>query len=234
MTYQEFLKNFLDKGYSVETFSEKGPEPEGKLYLRHDVDFSIDFAYEMAAVETAMGVNATYFIRVDAPTYNIFSKTENRKLNWMQENGHIIGLHYVPEEFIKEGFSIKISFDLLSSAFHFPISKMFTVHQPLKRAEWKALSEYVKAEHSYLDVNISYYDNFPYFADSRGSFRFGSPLDSEVFFFKKSLHLNIHPIWWAGTSPFAEFTSRHGTNRLKHQIIQNIYRDLKENYNVSI
>ena len=45
-----------------------------------------------------------------------------------------------------------------------------------------------------------------YVADSRGSFRFGSPEGTDAFAQEASIHLLIHPIWWVMPSPCPQDT----------------------------
>jgi hypothetical protein len=48
-----------------------------------------------------------------------------------------------------------------------------------------------------------YFSRIRYFSDSRGSFCYGHPLESDAFAKGKSIHLLIHPVWWVtdATSP---------------------------------
>ncbi len=63
------------------------------VYLRHDVDFSLARLPEMAAVEAARGVRATYYVALTQP-YNPFSAAGRAVVRALAEAGHEIGLHY--------------------------------------------------------------------------------------------------------------------------------------------
>jgi hypothetical protein len=58
--YRDLVSAALEGGYRFVGFAE---EPtDGVLYLRHDVDLSLDAALRMARVEAELAVTATYFL----------------------------------------------------------------------------------------------------------------------------------------------------------------------------
>jgi len=64
------------------------------LIIRHDVDFSIDRALELAKLEREHGITSTYFILLRSQYYNALSEINIEKINQFLELGHEIGLHY--------------------------------------------------------------------------------------------------------------------------------------------
>lgn len=64
------------------------------LIPRHDIDFSIDNALEMAKLENEHGITATYFILLHCQYYNALSDNNINKIKQFLEYGHEIGLHY--------------------------------------------------------------------------------------------------------------------------------------------
>ena len=46
-----------------------------KLFLRHDVDIDLGKALKMAKIERESGVNSTYMVLLNSPTYNIQEKS---------------------------------------------------------------------------------------------------------------------------------------------------------------
>ena len=71
-----------------------GPS-EGDLFLRHDVDLSLAAAVEMAELEAARGVSATYFLMTRSVFYNLASAEGEATLRRLLELGHRVGLHAV-------------------------------------------------------------------------------------------------------------------------------------------
>ncbi len=60
---------------------------------RVDVDFSLVRAGRLAAIYNALGISATFFIRLHAKEYNPFDFENFRHLRMIQSAGHEIGYH---------------------------------------------------------------------------------------------------------------------------------------------
>ena len=68
---------------------------DGKcILLRHDVDFSVRYALEMAHLENQQGVKSTYFFMTTSEFYNIFCEENRKAIRQIYELGHEIGLHW--------------------------------------------------------------------------------------------------------------------------------------------
>jgi hypothetical protein len=91
--YGELLDAARSGGYRF-AFFDSGPE-RGDLYLRHDVDLSLDAAQRMAEVETARGVGATYFLMTRSVFYNLASHEGEAAISRLRALGHRVGLHAV-------------------------------------------------------------------------------------------------------------------------------------------
>ena len=91
--YRELLAAAEAGGYRWATFDAQ-PRP-GDLYLRHDVDLSLDAALELARVEHELGVRATYFLMTESGFYNLESRVGRETLVQLRELGHAVGLHAV-------------------------------------------------------------------------------------------------------------------------------------------
>jgi hypothetical protein len=71
-------------------------EPQaGEIFLRHDVDFTLAAAVELAELEAARGVSATYFLLTRSVFYNLSSHEGEATLQRLRELGHRVGLHAV-------------------------------------------------------------------------------------------------------------------------------------------
>ncbi|MEP6893795.1 MAG: hypothetical protein ABI927_08460 [Gaiellaceae bacterium] len=91
--YRELLEAALAGGYRFADFGE-GPQP-GDLFLRHDVDLSLDAAVRMAELETSVGARAWYFLMRESTFYNLASDEGTAALTRLKELGHRIGCHLV-------------------------------------------------------------------------------------------------------------------------------------------
>lgn len=91
--YRELLDAAEAGGYRC-AFFDREPAP-GDLFLRHDVDMSLDAALAMAELEAERGVAATYFLMTRGDFYNLDGRAGARALARLRELGHRVGLHAV-------------------------------------------------------------------------------------------------------------------------------------------
>lgn len=86
--YATLLRNIL-RHYEIRPVCDH--PVEGKVcYLRHDVDFSIDGALQMAQIEAKYGVKSTYYIRPIAA----YMKRASVPILAIKALGHEIGYHH--------------------------------------------------------------------------------------------------------------------------------------------
>jgi hypothetical protein len=91
--YRELLEAAKAGGYRF-AFFDGGPR-RGDLFLRHDVDLSLDAAVQLAELEADAGARATYFLMPQSVFYNLASPDGERTLARLRELGHAVGLHAV-------------------------------------------------------------------------------------------------------------------------------------------
>jgi hypothetical protein len=106
--YREILEAAHAGGYHFKPF-EDGPE-RGDLFLRHDIDLSLDAALEMAELEAALGVLATYLLMTESVFYNLASSEGVAAIARLRELGHAVGLHAVyPKVELDDRFDTVVS-----------------------------------------------------------------------------------------------------------------------------
>jgi hypothetical protein len=91
--YREILDAATSGGYRFAQFGE-GPA-EGDLFLRHDVDLSLEAALRMAELEHDAGAVATYFLMTESVFYNLASSEGIAAIDRLRTLGHRVGLHAV-------------------------------------------------------------------------------------------------------------------------------------------
>ena len=64
--------------------------------IRHDIEFSIERAYQLACVENELGVKSTYTVQLRNNTYNALSEKNIDLVKRIHDMGHKIGLHQNP------------------------------------------------------------------------------------------------------------------------------------------
>jgi hypothetical protein len=89
--YGELLEAARAGGYRFAAF-DRDPQA-GDLFLRHDVDLSLEAALRMADVEAAAGATSTYFLMTRSLFYNLASPAGEQTLARLRELGHRVGLH---------------------------------------------------------------------------------------------------------------------------------------------
>jgi hypothetical protein len=186
--YEKLLKAFENKGYRFGRFDGLGPDYTA--VLRHDIDFSLEYALKSAEIEAARGISAYYFILLTSNFYNAFSSQGRKIILRIKALGHELGVHFDPTVYteIKAGFAQERA--VLESVVG--PTHITSLHRPGKFLDNnnEAVGE---CEHTYLD---RYFKAVKYISDSNAQFRYGHPLDSEEFKEGKSIQLLIHPIWW--------------------------------------
>jgi hypothetical protein len=91
--FKELLEAARAGGYRPVAFDH---EPQAHdLFLRHDVDLSLEAALELAHIEAARGVRATYFLMTESVFYNLDSAAGREAIRELRELGHAVGLHAV-------------------------------------------------------------------------------------------------------------------------------------------
>ncbi|MDE3024808.1 MAG: hypothetical protein KGI93_04490 [Acidobacteriota bacterium] len=91
--YRELLDAVEAGGYRWASFDH---EPRtGDVFLRHDVDLSLEAALAMAELENDAGVSATYFLMTESHFYNLDAHIGRDTVRGLRELGHAVGLHAV-------------------------------------------------------------------------------------------------------------------------------------------
>ena len=91
--YAEILEAGKAGGYRFAHFGD-GPE-RGEIYLRHDVDLSLDAALRMAELEAEHGVSTTYLLMTESVFDHLASSEGVDAIARLRELGHAVGLHAV-------------------------------------------------------------------------------------------------------------------------------------------
>jgi len=162
------------------------------LIMRHDVDFSIDQALEMAKLESEHNICSTYFILLHSPYYNALSEQNIKKIRKFLELGHEIGLHY--DTILTENNNqilkmVNNEANLLSNMIGEEIISIapHNVSMVIKKIDHKNIK--------FIDAtNPKILNSVKYISDSVQNWRDGcmcNHIDR-----KKKLIILTHPIWW--------------------------------------
>ncbi len=94
---EEYYAAAIELGYEVMTCFDytqrKKNLPPLTIVNRVDIDFSMSKAERLCKIFNQIGIKATFFVRLHAPEYNLFSFENYRILKYIQKSGHEIGYH---------------------------------------------------------------------------------------------------------------------------------------------
>tara|TARA_B100000073_G_scaffold185662_1_gene153658 strand:- start:7502 stop:8233 length:732 start_codon:yes stop_codon:yes gene_type:complete len=188
--YKDLLEQFQSIGYKFIKFQRKIDNPRS-IILRHDIDFDIKKAYQIAKIEIGLDIKSTFFFLLKSKSYN-FLESENQKLvKEIREMGHVVSLHFDPSIYknYKKGLvsEIKLFEELLLDNV-----SVVSLHRPNKFF-LSGLTLDKKLMHTYENI---FFKQIKYISDSGGSFKYGYPLDSNAIKNGLPMQLLLHPIWW--------------------------------------
>jgi hypothetical protein len=164
------------------------------IILRHDLDSGLTPALEMAALEHALGIRATYFVQFHSDFYDAVSLAGSRALRRLVEWGHEIGLHYDPAYYAAMGWDFRTGMarDLEWLA-------AIAGCQAVSVSRHLPLLSHQKADYPPQVLHDAYNPKFingqfKYLSDSNGIFREGC--FCEHLYNRRDYCFLAHPIWW--------------------------------------
>ena len=174
------------------------------IIMRHDVEYSVERAYELAKVEESMDFTSNYFFQWTNNSYNILSRRNMNMIKDMNERGHNIGLHFALNgltdmEQVRKRIVQEVN--ILSEMFGFQITQ-FSVHRPSK----DVLRENIKLPgiiNAYQDEFFTFGENvtedtpveIKYLSDANHIWRYGYPDEKNILAHDK-VQILTHPFAW--------------------------------------
>ena len=199
-TYTEYgiiLDRILDAGYFFKGYHEES-ESMPVCVIRHDLDLDIGKAIYLAEVEYSKAIATTYCVMVRSGAYNLFSVENSYMIEKILGLGHHLGLHFDCAAYnglatvkgIAEACKLEVG--MIEKWFGIGV-KLVSYHKPnaLVLSGTSAISTPIP--HAYM---YKFLHGMTYLSDSYGFWRYGHPTTHASFTDKRSLNLNIHPIWW--------------------------------------
>lgn len=229
--YKECLQLARDKGYSIipvkdySSFDYQYIGSEKKhsisnydkvILLRHDIDFSLEYAYELANIEYDLGVCSSYYVYLHSPTYSALSPKSMGMIKAMKGMGHEIGLHYDSRYSLSSNM-VSYRYDDEDEDHYYSIEDIalnsitddyvstFTQHNPSMTKIPNNMELYKLNNPNDLPIK--------YISDSGRNWREGC-MCKHIGKVDK-LHILVHPVWWVG----------RGNSR--DEVVYNMISDLK-------
>ena len=200
--YREIIQIIKDTGR--ETHYKAALHADKFAIMRHDVEYSVERAYELARVESSMDFTSTYFFQWTNNSYNILSRKNKDLIKDIHERGHNIGLHFalngmtdmeqIRNQIVKE-------IHILNELFGFSIDT-FSIHRPSK----DVLRENIKLPgiiNAYQDEFFTFGENISensevdvkYLSDANHIWRYGYPNEKNIMSYDK-VQILTHPFAW--------------------------------------
>lgn len=190
--YISIINEAIGAGYKLVPIKDAFLHNKKHILMRHDIDFSIEHALEIAKIENKLGVCSTYFFMITCEFYNLFSAPSREMIIEIQSLGHEIGLHW-DSRFLPKDENLHKSF----------FKSQLTILETIVNSPILSASQHVPTDTPVFDIgpyiknnpySKKYNDSYKYVSDSSMTWREFTPID----FINKGDNFQFlsHPIWW--------------------------------------
>lgn len=201
--YREIIRYIKQTGQYVPSYG-AALGKEKFILMRHDVEYSVKRAYDLARVESSMDFTSTFFFQWTNNSYNILSRRNLDMVRDMHERGERIGLHFALNgmtdmELVRKQITREMY--MLSEMLGFEITE-FSIHRPSP----DVLRENIKLPNiinAYQDDFFTFADKITsdiqlgvkYLSDANHIWRYGYPSKETIFGYDK-IQILTHPFAW--------------------------------------
>ena len=206
-SYRSLLKLSLQQVYRFISFLDKPDTHDRCIYLRHDVDYSLSMALELAEINASLGVQGTFFLLVRSQVYNLLSHWSLNDVREIHALGQHLAFHYalpptIPACDNELAAFILADFDTVQSDLP-ELEPVFSWHNPTPELIKRGL--HLKVPGLVNVYSARFIEDMPYYSDSNMRY---SVADFETIIGQENhpaLHLLFHPLnWVAGGADMLE------------------------------
>lgn len=218
--YAEYrnIITLVKQNLPIMDFSEVNDEVNAFCVLRHDIEFSIDRALQMARIEHEdLNVHSTYTVQLRNNTYNALSQKNIEAIQEIESMGHYIGLHQNPPQMSDDELVDYITKDIetLEHYYGFSVDR-FAFHRCGSNPG--ILERYVEVPdkiNCYAKEFFHYFSGdkpeeirVHYLADSNHDWKYGHPFNIDYWDLPQKMQLLTHPYSWTerGYENISNFT----------------------------
>lgn len=195
-SYTELL-TYFKQTHNFTLFKEYDQlDTQNTILLRHDIDYSLKHAFEIAKMESELGVKSTYFLLFSSPFYNMLDEENINLAKEIANLGHEIGLHYDVSVLLKGNSSnpqslFEAEINILSNIIDHPI-RTIAMHNP------SISGDDIFRNTGYINTySEQFVKGMAYFSDSCMAWRNNFIEHLEKNNFPQKMQLLIHPILWS-------------------------------------
>lgn len=133
-SYRFLLRRALELEYTFAGFGDGAQAGGRRIYLRHDVDYSLRMAVELAEINRSVGVQGTFCLLLRSQIYNLLSPWGLEQVRTIRALGQRVAFHYVAPAVLPAGDAdlaalIRADFEIVRH--HVPdIEPAFSWHNP--------------------------------------------------------------------------------------------------------
>lgn len=134
-SYRRLLDLALNLGWAFRPFDDATVSPDDKIvFLRHDVDYTVQAAVDLARVNREAGVRGTFFLLLRGDVYNLLSPPNMARAHEIAALGQDVALHFAlpaPSPSDAKSLVAAIEQDYRSLQRELPmLSPVFSWHNP--------------------------------------------------------------------------------------------------------
>ncbi len=167
------------------------------IFLRHDVDLSLDDAVVMAEAEYDLFIRSTYFVQLRSPFYNVMDLHGHQCLQRIRSMGHEIGFHYDVSYYLETHEPVVAGFQrdlaLLGALVGEPVVSIAR-HVPTMDLIERETELRIASCAPYDAFSDRFFSEIKYLSDSGCNWRAGcwcGHLEEG-----RNMQVVIHPVWW--------------------------------------
>ena len=196
--YVKILNLMLVKHYDFRLVGDStGEDTDKTIFMRHDIDFSLNAAQVMAQREQACGVKSTFYFMIRSNFYNLFSPEAKQTVCDISNLGHRVGLHFwyganemgnLDLHHLEE--VIQSEFSMIEYYYGNIFSRTVSFHNPPKEVLGLRLENCVNA------YDDKYFKDIKYLSESNQNWREGDLYQIIEEGRYNRLQILIHPVLW--------------------------------------
>ena len=189
--YEDLIKSLVNAGLKPTTnWNEK--LSSNSLLIRHDVDFSIEYAHRLALFESQLKICSTFFFMLSSNLYNSLSAHNQKLIKEIADMDHKVSIHF--DHTVYENLEyFKYEKNIFENIFGKKVD-IVSMHRPKNFLNNNNIM-LSGTPQTYQDI---FFKKMKYISDSAGKDVFPEITKYLEEPRALGLHLLIHPIWWMG------------------------------------
>jgi hypothetical protein len=201
VAYRHLLEILKQEGYRFAAFREIFSQDDAQkvVYLRHDIDYSIDWALAFARINADAGIGATFFFQSRSPIYNLLAYPTLSVLKEIAGLGQSLALHFTIDDSVPandQDLVAQIILDFQAAKQFVPkLQPVFSWHNPslapelVQRGLDLVVPGMTNAYSRYFQETVKYYSD----SNLRHSV---DDLEKIILKEEPQLQLLLHPFQW--------------------------------------